>query len=71
MHLYILGTRLRKDYDAFLGSIYTDEVIKMQTTAFPTSIVAGELINAGLWPPVGSQIWKDDLLWQPIPFGTW
>lgn len=47
-----------------------DEAIKMQTTEFPVSIMAGELINAGLWPPTDSQIWNNDLLWQPIPFGT-
>lgn len=41
----------------------------MQTVGFPASIMAGELINAGLWPPVDQQIWKDDLAWQPIPFG--
>lgn len=69
MHLFNLGVHLRSMYDAFIGSIYMDEIIKMQTTEFPSSIIAGELINAGLWPPVEPQIWNEDLLWQPIPFG--
>lgn len=69
MNLYNLGVHLRSMYGDYLGSIYLDEIIRMQTTEYPVSIIAGELINAGLWPPIEPQIWKDDLPWQPIPFG--
>ncbi|XP_011500277.1 PREDICTED: venom acid phosphatase Acph-1-like [Ceratosolen solmsi marchali] len=68
MQLFNLGTYLRKTYDAFLGSLLLGDTMEMRTTEFSVSIIAGELINAGLWPPVESQIWKEDLLWQPIPF---
>lgn len=69
MNLFNLGRNLRKTYGDFIGSFYTDKVNRMQTTEFSVSIIAGELINAGLWPPVGQQVWKNDLDWQPIPFG--
>ncbi|XP_058809256.1 venom acid phosphatase Acph-1-like isoform X1 [Phymastichus coffea] len=68
MKLFNLGEQLRFKYGHFIGSLYSDEVIRMQTVGFPVSIMAGELINAGLWPPVEGQIWKDDLAWQPVPF---
>ncbi|XP_014217450.1 venom acid phosphatase Acph-1-like [Copidosoma floridanum] len=68
LDLFGLGVSLRKTYDRFLGSLYTEPAMLMRTTEYPVSIIAGELINAGLWPPVGPQIWKEDLPWQPIPF---
>jgi hypothetical protein len=70
MQLFNLGTYLRETYDKFLGSLYFEDIAEMRTTAFSVSIIAGELINTGLWPPTDSQIWKEDFIWQPIPFGT-
>ncbi|KAJ8668935.1 hypothetical protein QAD02_000194 [Eretmocerus hayati] len=68
MQLYSLGVNLRNSYNFFLGSLYTEDIMEMRTTEFAVSMMAAELINAGLWPPEGDQIWNPDLLWQPIPY---
>ncbi|KAL7305432.1 hypothetical protein TKK_0002174 [Trichogramma kaykai] len=66
--LYEIGVQLRQQYSNFLNDIYMDETMKAHTNEFPVSQMAGELVNAGLYPPVREQIWNADLMWQPIPF---
>lgn len=67
LNMYNLGVHLRTIYDEFLGEIYMQETTKMQTAEYPLSILAGQLVNAGLWPPAKQQRWNADINWQPIP----
>ncbi|XP_061930546.1 venom acid phosphatase Acph-1-like isoform X1 [Apis cerana] len=67
LNMYNLGVHLRTIYDEFLGKIYMQETAKMQTAEYPLSILAGQLVNAGLWPPAKQQRWNADINWQPIP----
>ena len=67
--MYDLGVHLRQVYDEFLGDVYTCETMKMQTAEYPLSMMSGQLVNAGLWPPAKIQQWSVDLNWQPIPTG--
>ncbi|KAK1119749.1 hypothetical protein K0M31_013165 [Melipona bicolor] len=67
LNMYALGVHLREVYDEFLGDVYTCETMKMQTAEYPLSMLSGQLVNAGLWPPAKIQQWSVDLNWQPIP----
>ncbi|XP_029165957.1 venom acid phosphatase Acph-1-like [Nylanderia fulva] len=67
LNMYNFGVYLRERYDKFLGDTYTSEVMKMHTTEYPLSMLSAQLVNAGLWPPVGNQIWFEGINWQPIP----
>lgn len=70
LELYNLGKNLRELYGKFLGDYYTPDLMKLQTTAYPASQLAGQLVSAGLWPPVGEQDWSNGTLdWQPVSFG--
>lgn len=68
--MYNLGVYLREIYNEFLGDIYTSEIMKIRTTEHSLSILSAQLVNAGLWPPTKSQIWIENLNWQPIPIGN-
>ncbi|XP_076233802.1 venom acid phosphatase Acph-1 [Calliopsis andreniformis] len=67
LNMYNLGVYLRETYGEFLGDVYKKETMRMQTAEYPISIMSGQLVNAGLWPPSESQKWSNDLDWQPIP----
>ncbi|TGZ53473.1 Uncharacterized protein DBV15_05864, partial [Temnothorax longispinosus] len=67
LNIYKLGVYLREIYNDFLGNTYTPEIMKARTTEHSLSILSAQLVNAGLWPPAGNQIWIENLKWQPIP----
>ena len=67
LNMYNLGVHLRETYNEFLGDVYKQETMKMQTADYPLSMMSGQLVNAGLWPPAEIQKWNNDIDWQPIP----
>ncbi|OAD56134.1 Venom acid phosphatase Acph-1 [Eufriesea mexicana] len=67
LNMYNLGVHFREVYDEFLGDIFTIETMKMQTAEYPLSMISGQLVNSGLWPPAETQKWSTDINWQPIP----
>lgn len=69
LNMYNLGAHLRETYNDFLGDTYRQETMKMQTADYPLSMISGQLVNAGLWPPAEIQKWDSDIDWQPIPTG--
>ena len=67
LNMYNLGVHLRETYGTFLGDVYKPQIMKMRTAEYPLSMISGQLVNAGLWPPAESQIWNSEMNWQPIP----
>ncbi|XP_017888893.1 venom acid phosphatase Acph-1-like [Ceratina calcarata] len=67
LNMYNLGVHLRETYDEFLGDVYKSDTMKMRTAEYPLSMISGQLVNAGLWPPAENQKWSTDMNWQPIP----
>ncbi|XP_011303460.1 venom acid phosphatase Acph-1 [Fopius arisanus] len=67
LDLYSLGVVIRQIYDSFLGDIYHPDFMSMRTSEYALSMISGQLVNAGLWPPAPEQKWKEDLDWQPVP----
>lgn len=65
--MYSLGKFLRQRYDKLLGPYYTNKIMEVVSTQYTRTRVSASLVLAGLWPPVGRQIWNEDLPWMPIP----
>nr|XP_018915797.1 PREDICTED: testicular acid phosphatase homolog [Bemisia tabaci] len=65
--MYELGKFLRHRNSSFLSEIYKPKEIFVSTLNTDRIIISGQLVLAGLYPPVGIQIWNTDLPWQPIP----
>lgn len=65
--LYVLGQTLRKKYDRFLGELYLANEISVVSSYASRCQMSAMTFLAGLFPPVGSQVWNEELLWQPIP----
>ncbi|KAK0182665.1 hypothetical protein PV327_000778 [Microctonus hyperodae] len=66
MDLYNFGVFLRDKYDGFLGEIYYPEIMRMRTSEYVLSMISGQLVDAGLWPPAPAQKWDSALNWQPV-----
>ncbi|ENN71935.1 venom acid phosphatase Acph-1 [Dendroctonus ponderosae] len=65
---YNLGVLLRDRYDEFLGDTWNSNLLDVRTTDYNRTKMSALLVLAGLWPPRGSNVWNDDLPWQPIPY---
>ncbi|XP_034259830.1 prostatic acid phosphatase-like [Pantherophis guttatus] len=64
---YELGQYIKKRYSDFLSDSYKREEILIQSTEIDRTIMSAQANLAGLFPPIGDQIWNPELLWQPIP----
>uniref|UniRef100_A0A8C0H8C7 acid phosphatase n=1 Tax=Chelonoidis abingdonii TaxID=106734 RepID=A0A8C0H8C7_CHEAB len=64
---YELGQYTRKRYSNFLNATYNRHEIFIQSTDYDRTIMSTQVYLAGLFPPVGNQIWNPQILWQPIP----
>ena len=69
MH-YELGEWLRKRYDGFLSSNYSEEEIYVRSTDVDRTLMSAMSNLAGLYPPSGYWVWNPDIPWQPIPVHT-
>nr|XP_018906569.1 PREDICTED: prostatic acid phosphatase-like [Bemisia tabaci] len=67
LNIYELGKFLRSRYDGFIPAKYKSSHIHVRSTYADRCIMSAQVLLAGLYPPVDSQIWNKDLLWQPIP----
>ncbi|KAJ8975474.1 hypothetical protein NQ317_019802 [Molorchus minor] len=65
-----LGRWLRDRYNNFLPNKYSEKDIYIQSTDVDRTLMLAEANLAGLYPPVSSEVWDDDIKWQPIPIHT-
>nr|CAI5830473.1 unnamed protein product [Callosobruchus analis] len=65
-NLYEIGRFLRNRYGKFLGTLYSPDIYYTQSTGVDRTKASMQMVNAGLWPPVGDQQWGP-LDWQPVP----
>lgn len=68
MREFKIGKALRKRYDKFLGKVYEPDLLDAQSTDFNRTKMSLQLVLAGLYPPIGDQIFETGLYWQPIPY---
>ena len=67
---YEYGKYLRKRYSKVLSQRYDRKRVFVRSTDYDRTLMTAQSVLAGLYKPVRDQIWKDDLLWQPIPVST-
>lgn len=60
-----LGQFLHQRYDKFIG-IYSPDKVSILSSDYDRTINSANLVLAALFPPSDSQIWNENLLWQPI-----
>ncbi|ENN71660.1 prostatic acid phosphatase [Dendroctonus ponderosae] len=64
---YNLGQYFRQRYVDFLPRLYSEKDIYVRSTDVDRTLMSAQANLAGLYPPVGTDVWKDNLAWQPIP----
>ncbi|XP_067619397.1 prostatic acid phosphatase [Eurosta solidaginis] len=67
---YELGKWLRKRYDSILNLTYSEDEIYVRSTDVDRTLASAMSNLAGLYPPVGEEIWNKNIAWQPIPVHT-
>ncbi|XP_073534194.1 prostatic acid phosphatase isoform X3 [Phyllobates terribilis] len=67
---YELGKYLRKRYSGFLNETYSRNEAYVRSTDMDRTLMSAQANLAGLYPPVGRQIWNKNLTWRPIPIHT-
>lgn len=66
-----LGQYLRKRYKALLPvDVYPNKIVYAQSTDRERALMSAASVLAGLFPPTKSQLWNDNIAWQPIPIHT-
>lgn len=65
-----LGKWLRKRYDSILGKTYSKQDIYVRSTDVDRTLMSALSNLAGLYPPQGTDIWDNNIAWQPIPVHT-
>lgn len=62
-----LGRWLRNRYSELLSATYSKADIYVRSTDIDRTIMSAQANLAGLYPPVGADIWDSTIQWQPIP----
>ncbi|CAH1098917.1 unnamed protein product [Psylliodes chrysocephalus] len=64
---YALGQFSRKRYADWLPEVYNKKDIYVQTTDYDRTHMSAQANLNGLYPPKGSDVWRKNVDWQPIP----
>ncbi|XP_055849783.1 prostatic acid phosphatase [Episyrphus balteatus] len=67
---HALGQWLRKRYDSILNQTYSKDDIYIRATDVDRTLMSALSNLAGLYPPVGNDVWDNSISWQPIPIHT-
>ncbi|XP_055551425.1 prostatic acid phosphatase [Wyeomyia smithii] len=65
-----LGRWLRNRYRSLLQQTYSNNDIYVRSTDVDRTLMSAESNLAGLYPPVGTDVWDSGIQWQPIPIHT-
>jgi hypothetical protein len=65
--MFRLGEFLRTRYNGYLSELYSSKEFLMKSSANDRCLMSAQVVLAGLYPPMGMQVWNPDLKWQPIP----
>ena len=65
-----LGLWLRQRYTDWLSPTYDRAEVVVRSTDVDRTLMSALSNLAGLFPPQGSQVWDEELAWQPIPVHT-
>ncbi|RZC41547.1 His Phos 2 domain containing protein [Asbolus verrucosus] len=65
---YKIGQYLRRTYGKFIPQQYTPDVLYALSTNYKRTKMSLQLVLASLFPPLATDVFVDDLNWQPIPF---
>ncbi|XP_054268148.1 prostatic acid phosphatase-like [Macrosteles quadrilineatus] len=68
--VFELGQWLHKRYSDLLTDHYSPDLIYVQSTDKDRTLMSADCLLAGMYPPEGAQIWRENLTWQPIPVHT-
>lgn len=65
--MYELGTKIRSQYDGYLGDLYLPKYVDARASHFDRAKTSLQLVLASLFQP--SELnWNENLNWQPIAF---
>ncbi|PIO57015.1 histidine acid phosphatase, partial [Teladorsagia circumcincta] len=64
---YRLGKWLRARYGKWLGNRFDRSEVFVRSSDYNRTIMSAQANMAGLFPPSKSEMWEDNLPWQPIP----
>lgn len=53
-----------------IGDYYSPNDVYIHSTDIDRTLMCAQLLAAGLFPPIGEQVWNNDINWQPIPIHT-
>lgn len=62
-----LGKWLRDRYQGFLPLEYNEKDIYVESTNYSRTLMSALSNLAGLYEPVGRDVWRPNINWQPIP----
>lgn len=67
MHLYQLGQYFHKRYGKLIGNGYQQDKVYVLSTDHDRAIMSAQANLAGMFEPNETEIWHQQILWQPIP----
>lgn len=69
--VFALGKYLRRRYEKLIGNDnYLSNKVYIHSTDCDRTLMSGQLLAAGLFPPAAKQVWNENIKWQPTPIHT-
>lgn len=68
---YQYGRYLRQQYAGYLSSQWNKNESFAQSSNAERALQSGLMVLAGLYPPIGDEIWNTNITWYPVPLHAW
>lgn len=65
-----LGKYMRRRYQQLLANGDPTKKVYIRSTDLDRTLMSAQCNAAALFPPVGTQVWKSSMRWQPMPIHT-